>query len=77
MTLQVTDEQLKSLQTTGGPLHRHDPATQTGYVLVREDVFRKCATDNEFNPRDLYPLVNELMAEDDKHDPWLESYQKY
>jgi hypothetical protein len=75
MTLQVSDDQFAALQSTGGPIHLHDPGTQTGYVLVREDVFQRMAAD-DFNPRHYYPLVNELMAEDDKSDPWLESYQK-
>ena len=77
MTLNLSDEQLRSLQLTGGPVHLQDPSTQTGYVLLREDLFRRYESAEEFKPEHYYPLVNELMREDDEQDPLLERYQQY
>lgn len=32
---------------------------------------------DEYDPDEGLAHMNELMAEDDVNDPWLESYQKY
>ncbi len=50
-----------------------------GCVLVRKDVYdrltRLVDDDADFDPVDAYPLIDEMMADDDANDPWLESYQ--
>jgi hypothetical protein len=33
--------------------------------------------DQDFDPREAYPFVDELMREDDANDPGLESYQSF
>lgn len=57
-----------------------DPRTRQTYVLVRQAVYErlKAVLDvGEYNPDEGTALVNEIMAEDDAHDPLLESYQRY
>ena len=55
---------------------------QTECILLRRDIYERVkkvvqCDDREFDPREAYPLVNEVMREDDEHDPLLDSYQKY
>ena len=49
-------------------------------VLVRKEVYERLkgllALD-DYDPDEGAAYVNEVMAEDDAHDPLLESYQKY
>ncbi|HYT90175.1 MAG TPA: hypothetical protein VEL76_15815 [Gemmataceae bacterium] len=55
-----------------------DPETKEEYVLVRKEVYARlrAVLEDDFNPRDFYPLVDRLMAADDANDPTLESYQR-
>jgi len=49
-----------------------DPASNVEYVLMRADLYeRLCAA----SAADSAALMNEVMAEDDANDPYLESYQ--
>jgi hypothetical protein len=32
-------------------------------------------TNDDFDPRDGYPMIEDVMAADDANDPYLESYQ--
>jgi len=47
-------------------------------VVVRRDVFDRAKDssydDTEMDPSEAYPLVDEVMAQDDADDPTLESY---
>jgi len=57
-----------------------DPRTQQTYVLVRQAVYErlKAVLDvGEYDPDEGAAFINEVMAEDDAHDPLLESYQRY
>jgi hypothetical protein len=57
-----------------------DPQTRQTYVLVRREVYERLkallALD-DYDPDEGAAYVNEVMADDDAHDPLLESYQKY
>ena len=57
-----------------------DPQTQETYVLVRREVYDRLkallATD-EYDPDEGAASINEIMADDDAKDPYLESYQHY
>jgi hypothetical protein len=79
MSVPLTEEQRLALEGAGGaPLTLTDPVTNTAYVLVRAEVYERLkdlAAENEFDPRDAYPLVDRVMAEEDASDPHLESYQ--
>lgn len=39
------------------------------------DNLRRALADDEFDPREAYPLIDRVMAEDDANDPDLASYQ--
>jgi len=57
-----------------------DPRTHQTYVLVRQAVYErlKAVLDvGEYDPDEGAAFINEVMAEDDAHDPLLESYQHY
>lgn len=75
----LTTEQIEAIQH-GQPVTVAPTEVGTECVLVRRDVFERLksllAAGREFDPRDAYPLVNEVMATDDANDPWLDSYQQ-
>ncbi len=49
-------------------------------VVLRKDVFERMQSvmydDSDVSPREAYPFVDRVMAEDDANDPALESYQR-
>lgn len=57
-----------------------DPVTQTTYVLVRREVYEQSKTllkMDDYDPGKAAGYMNEVMAEDDAKDPYLQSYQHY
>ena len=54
-----------------------DPQTRETYVLLRADLYEQLRAflEEEYDPREAYPFVDRVMAEDDANDPTLESYQ--
>ena len=57
-----------------------DPQTRETYVLVRRDAYERLKAllaFDDYDPDEGAGYVNEVMAEDDANDPWLESYQHY
>ena len=57
-----------------------DPFTRATYVLVRREAYDRLKTllaMDDYNPDEGTALVNDLMAEDDAKDPYLQSYQHY
>jgi hypothetical protein len=56
-----------------------DPLTRETYVLVRREAYERLkhflALDN-YDPDEGAAHINEIMAEDDAKDPYLESYRK-
>jgi hypothetical protein len=78
MIPQLTDDQRQALEEQGGPaVYIADAKPNTSYVLVRADVYErfKAVFEEEFDPRETYPLVDRVMADDDTHDPTLGEYQ--
>ncbi len=57
-----------------------DPQTRETYVLVRREAYERLkallALD-DYDPDEGAAYINEVMAEDDAKDPYLESYQNY
>jgi hypothetical protein len=52
------------------------------YVLLRADKYEKVKAifereEDEFDPREMYPFVDEVMHVDDANDLTLESYQSF
>ncbi len=57
-----------------------DPQTQQTYVLVRREAyerFKALLALDDYDPEEGAGTINEVMAEDDAKDPYLESYQHY
>ena len=57
-----------------------DPQTRETYVLVRRetyDRFKALLALDDYDPDEGIGYVNEVLAEDDAKDLFLESYQKY
>ena len=51
--------------------------TRIEYVLVRADLYERLKALLSDDLPDAAPVMNEVMAEDDAKDPYLESYQHY
>ncbi len=57
-----------------------DPQTRETYVLVRRETyerFKALLALDDYDPDEGAGHINEIMAEDDAKDPYLESYQHY
>ena len=54
-----------------------DSVTSASYVLLGAELYEqfKAVFEEEFEPRETYPFVERVMAEDDTNDPSLASYQ--
>ena len=81
---ELTEEMRRELRASGdAPLRLTDPETGHEYVVLRADVFDhlKDSTydDSEWTDEEMDRLaaesMNQIMAEDDKNDPYLQSYQ--
>ncbi len=83
MTTKLSDEIRLALEQQGGiPVHLVDATTNEGYVIMRAEQYEKVRIvfereDHDFDPREAYPFVDEVMQEDDANDPTLESYQSF
>ncbi|HEV2949932.1 MAG TPA: hypothetical protein VGX70_21320 [Gemmataceae bacterium] len=76
--IELTPEQHRVLTQKGNdPLRALDPATNVEYVLLRADVYKRLKAILSDDLPDTAALMNEVMAEDDAKDPYLESYQHY
>jgi len=77
MTRAELDPNLKQAAAVGTPVEVVDPATNELFYLVSAEQFRAIAAaiSGDFDPRDAYPLVDKVMADDDANDPLLDSYQ--
>lgn len=76
--IELTQEQHQALTQNGSePARALDRATNIEYVLLRADVYERLKTILSNDLPDTAALMNEVMAEDDAKDPYLESYQHY
>jgi hypothetical protein len=71
------DSPLRDAAKAGTPVQVVDPDTQRVYYLISAEQFRQMAmgATGEFEPRLLYPMIDQVMAEDDAEDPLLDGYQ--
>jgi hypothetical protein len=79
MSIELTLEQRREIQHgSARPPRLKDPVTGQDYVLLHADVYERVRylVEDDFEPRDAYPFVDRVMAEDDANDPHLESYQQ-
>ncbi len=80
MLIELTEQLQQLLENQGGkPLRLVNPRTSEVFVLVPAAVYERleAALQEGFHPREAYPLVDRIMAEDDENDPYLESYQHF
>jgi hypothetical protein len=77
MTRAQLDPNLKQAVAIGTPVEVFDPTTNEIYYLISAEQFQRlgAASYDESDPRHSYPMIDQVMAEDDAHDPLLESYQ--
>jgi hypothetical protein len=78
MTPQLSEDQRQAIEERGGePVYVVDAETNKSYVLLPADQYENVRSYLEelFDPRDIYPFVDRVMAEDDANDPTLEGYQ--
>jgi PHD/YefM family antitoxin component YafN of YafNO toxin-antitoxin module len=76
--IELNREQHEALKQNGkDPLRVIDRASNVEYVLVRADVYERLKTLLTDDLPETAVLINEVMAEDDKNDPYLDSYQHY
>jgi len=78
MSPTLTDQQRQALHEThdAGPVTVVDPTTNAKYVLLRADVFQQLQEwARDLEPQEAYPLVDQIMADDDAQDPTLGTYQ--
>ncbi|MGD9858031.1 MAG: hypothetical protein AB7U20_24050 [Planctomycetaceae bacterium] len=77
MTRVQLDPNLKEAIAVGTPVEVVDPATNQVYYLIAADQFQKMSAtlSGHFDPQQGYPLIDLVMADDDAHDPLLDSYQ--
>ncbi len=77
MTRAELDANLKQAVAVGTPVEVVDPTMHEVFYLVSAEQFRVIATAiaGDLDPCVAYPLVDEVMSEDDLHDPLLDSYQ--
>ena len=74
----LTTAQIEAIKH-GQPVTVEATEIGTACVVLRADVYarvkRLIYDDSDSDPAEAYPLVNDVMRDDDAHDPWLESYQ--
>ena len=77
MTRAELDPSLKQAAAAGTPVEVVDPTTNEVYYLITAAQFQSAAARllGDDDPRPVYPLIDQVMADDDAHDPLLDSYQ--
>jgi hypothetical protein len=77
MTTRLSDERRQVIDTARGrPVHLIDSETNAHSVLLRADDYEKVKAvfecdDSDFDPRESYPFIEQVMREDDDNDPSL------
>jgi hypothetical protein len=82
MSPKVIDELQQAIQEHGTePVQVVDRATNTRYVLVRAEQYDRVVallgSDEEFHPRELYPLVEKSFRKAGWDDPAMDVYNDY
>jgi hypothetical protein len=75
--IELNNPDLQHAAQSGGPVEVIVGGSGQSYFLVPAEQYRnlQAAVTGDFDPRETYPLIEKLMAEDDANDPWLDSYQ--
>ena len=78
MTRALLDNSLRQAAEAGTPVEVVDEVKNRVYYLITAEQFQRMSAviSGEFDPREFYPSIDRIMAEDDANDPLLESYQR-
>ncbi len=82
MTTQLPDDLRQAIEKEGdSPVHLVDSATNVHYVLMRAEQYENLsalvAEGEEFNARELYPVMAKSAAAAGWDDPDLDAYSDY
>jgi hypothetical protein len=82
MVTRLPDDLRQAIEKEGGsPIHLVDTATNAHYVLMRAEQYENLKTlfveSEEFDPRELYPLVAKSAAAAGWDDPEMDVYNDY
>jgi hypothetical protein len=81
MTTKLTDDLRQALEQEGSnPVYLVDATTNANYVIMRADQYEKVKAlfeEEEFNPRELYPLVERSLLKAGWDDPAMDEYNDY
>ena len=82
MTTKLPDDLRQAIETNGGsPVHLVDAPTELHYVLMRADQYEilsgLLAQREEFDARELYPLMAKSAASAGWDDPDMDAYNDY
>jgi hypothetical protein len=69
------DPNLKQAIQVGTPVELVDSATNQVFYLLSAEQYQSINAGDTVDPRAAYPIIERLMADDDAHDPLLDSYQ--
>ena len=71
------EQKLAVTQAGDAPVRITDPESDTSFILLRADVYERmlAASEGEPDPREGYPVIDQIMAADDALDPYLHLYQ--
>jgi hypothetical protein len=77
MTRVELDPSLKQAIASGTPVEVIDSSTSERFYLLTAEQFRLLAgtLSDDYDPREAYPVIDQIMAPDDANDPLLDSYQ--
>lgn len=77
----ISDEQRREISThPGQPVEVVDPENNKVYYLISADQFnmlRALFSEDEFDPREMYPLISKTAADAGWADPQMDAYDKY
>jgi len=82
MTTKLSDDLREAIKREGGsPVHFVDATTNEHYVLMRAEQYENLKAllveGEEFDPRELYPLIAKSAAAAGWDDPELDVYNDY
>jgi predicted ATPase len=76
--IELTAEQQQALDVQPVPAQVLDPRTNTAYILVRADVYKRLQAllHEDFHPADSYPAIDRTFS-DGWNDPKMDDYDRY
>ena len=77
----LTDEQRQALRDSNdrGPVTVVDAQTKVNYILLRADLYERCRwllSDEEFDLREAYPLMDDVARREGWLDPEMDAYDR-